>query len=143
VWLGCQDQLVRFDPTTGKRRRWLATGAGDAAPPGRISQLAQQRDGSLWIASHQAVQLRAPDGRVLDTIIRGDGRGLEATMQVEHVAQAPDGGMWMATTGGLLAWDDGNRHFAAVPGAPSGSAVYGVAVHGDTVWLAGLGELLA
>src|SRR5690606_16121379 len=78
VWLGCQDQLVRFDPTTGKRRRWLATGAGDAAPPGRISQLAQQRDGSLWIASHQAVQLRAPDGRVLDTIIRGDGRGLEA-----------------------------------------------------------------
>lgn len=142
VWLGCQDQLLRFDPATGAQRRWSAADAVDAAPPGRISQLAQQRDGSLWVASHQAVQLRGPDGRVLDTIVRGDGRGLEPTALVEHVAQAPDGGLWLATTGGLLAWDDGTRRFVEVPGAPD-SAVYGIAVAGDSVWLAGLGELLA
>ena len=142
VWLGCQDQLLRFDPASGARRRWLATDGTDPAPPGRISQLAQQRDGSLWIASHQAVQLRRPDGRVIDTIVRGDGRGLESTVMVEHVARAPDGGIWLATTGGLLAWDDGTRRFEAVPGAPA-SAVYGIAVHAGTVWLAGLGELLA
>src|SRR5690606_19650528 len=48
VWLGCQDQLVRFDPSTGDVRRWRADGSADAAPPGRIAQFVEQRDGSLW-----------------------------------------------------------------------------------------------
>src|SRR5690606_21199006 len=129
VWLGCQDQLVRFDPAAGSVRRWYADGSDDAAPPGRISQLVQQRDGRLWVASHQAVQVRTPDGRVLDTIMRGDGRGLEATVLIEHMLTAPDGGIWVATSEGLLAWDDGARRFRRVPGAPE-AAVYGVALAG-------------
>ena len=142
VWLGCQDQLVRFDPAAGSVRRWYADGSTDAAPPGRISQLVQQRDGQLWLASHQAVQVRAPDGRVLDTILRGDGRGLEPTVLIEHLLPAPDGGIWVATSAGLLAWDDGARRFRHVPGAPE-AAVFGVAVAGDRVWLAGQGLLTA
>jgi signal transduction histidine kinase/ActR/RegA family two-component response regulator/sugar lactone lactonase YvrE len=143
VWLGCQDQLVRFDPRTGGVRRWHTDGSPDAAPPGRISQLVEQRDGSLWLASHQSVQVRDAAGRVLDTILRGDGRGLAATVMVEHLLPAPDGGMWVATTGGLLSWDDGARRFERIPGAPD-VATYGVAVGGDgLVWLAGYGQLTA
>src|SRR5690606_3973994 len=98
VWLGCQDQLVAFDPAAGRVQRWYADASADAAPAGRISQFVQQRDGQLWLASHQAVQVRAPDGRVLDTIARGDGRGLDATVVIEHLVPAPDGGIWVATT---------------------------------------------
>src|SRR5690606_7827964 len=143
VWLGCQDQLVRFDPSTGDVRRWRADGSADAAPQGRIAQFVEQRDGSLWLASHESVQVRDADGRVLDTIHRGDGRGLQSEDVVEHLLGAPDGGVWAATTGGLLAWNDGARRFAPVPGAPVVPA-YGVALGSDgLVWLAGYGQLLA
>ncbi|MBJ6978654.1 hybrid sensor histidine kinase/response regulator [Luteimonas sp. MC1895] len=141
VWLGCQDHLVRFDPRSGALRRWLADGTRDAAPAGRIAQFVEQRDGTVWLASHQSVQARAPDGPVLDTIDRGSGRGLDDTDAVEQLMLAPDGGLWVATSGGLLAWDAGARRFAPVPGAPE-AAVYSVAIAGDgTVWLAGYGEL--
>ncbi len=142
VWLGCQDQLVRFDPASGRVRRWLADGSSDAAPPGRISQLVEHHDGSLWLGSHQTIQVRAPDGRVLDTIHRGAGRGLEESMAIEHLLHAPDGGIWVATSGGLLAWDEGTRRFVRVPGGPD-AAVYSAAADGELVWLAGYGELCA
>ena len=141
VWLGCQDQLVRFDPRTGGTRRWLSGDDADAAPPGRIAQFVELGDGSLWLASHQSIQLRSADGRVVDTIHRGDGRGLDPLAMVEHLVRAPDGGLWVATTGGLLGWDDGDRVFRPVPGAGDGAA-YSVALAGDGhVWVAGLGEL--
>lgn len=141
VWLGCQDQLLRFDPGSQAQQRWLASDAVDAAPPGRISQFVQQPDGTLWLASHQSVQRRTAQGAVLDTIHRGDGRGLEADWMIEHLLLSPGGGLWLATTGGLLAWDEGAAAFAPVPGAPA-SAVYGVTASADgRVWLAGYGEL--
>ena len=140
VWLGCQDQLVRYEPASGRTQRWLADGGADAAPPGRIFQFVEQRDGTLWLASHQSIQVRAADGRVLETVHRGDGRGLAADALVESLVRAPDGGVWAATTRGLSAWDDGARRFDPVPGAPA-SATYGVALQGDHAWLAGLGTL--
>ncbi len=141
VWLGCQDQLVRFDPDTGNARRWYADGSDDAAPPGRIAQFVEQRDGSLWLASHQSIQVRDAGGRVLDTIHRGDGRGLAAAAMVEHLVRAPNGGVWAATTHGLLSWNDGARRLEPVPGAPE-AAVYSVDFGADgMVWLAGYGEL--
>jgi len=141
VWLGCQDQLVRFDPATGDVRRWHADGSEDAAPPGRIAQFVEQRDGSLWLGSHQSIQVRDASGRVVDTVHRGDGRGLDATAMVEQLVRAPDGGVWAATTQGLLAWNDGMRRFEPVPGAPE-AATYSLASGADgVVWLAGYGEL--
>src|SRR5690606_5796603 len=78
-----------------------------------------------------------------DTIHRGDGRGLGAPDMVEQLLRAPDGGLWAATSAGLLRWNDGERRLEPVPGA-GGDAVYGVAVGPDgTVWLAGLGRLSA
>lgn len=141
VWLGCQDQVLRFDPAGGEVQRWTVGEGPDGAPPGRIAQFVELRDGSLWLASHQAIQRRSADGRVVDTIHRGDGRGLAALDMVEQLLQAPDGGLWAATTGGLLQWDDGERRFHPVPGTGD-AAAYSVAVGGDgLVWIAGLGEL--
>src|SRR5690606_1534802 len=143
VWMGCQDQLVRFDPRGGQVRRWRADGSRDAAPPGRIALFVEQRDGNVWLASHQAAQGRAPDGRVLDTVHRGDGRGPGPEAQCEHMVPAPDGGVWLATTEGLYAWNDGARVFEPLPGAPR-SAVYSIAFGpAGRVWLAGYGELAA
>lgn len=140
VWLGCQDMLVRFDPDTGDIRSWHADGSADAAPPGRISQFVEQADGTLWLASYQSIQVRAADGRVLETINRGDGRGLPLRAQVEHLVLAPDGGIWVGTTEGVFAWNDGEQRLEPLPGAPV-SAVHGIAIDGDMVWLAGPGEL--
>ena len=141
VWLGCFDQLVRFDPRTGDTSRWHADGSADAAPPGRISHFVEQPDGSLWLASNESVQLRDAGGRVLETVVAGDGRGLDRGRHVEQLARAPDGGVWLVGTDGLLAWNDGARVFEPVPGAPE-TPLYGVAVeNGDTAWLAGNGML--
>ena len=143
VWMGCQDQLVRFDPATGDVRRWHADGSDDAAPPGRIAQFVEQRDGSLWLGSHQSIQVRDASGGVIDTIHRGDGRGLSASALVEQLVRAPDGGVWVATSEGLLAWNAGQRRFEPVPGAPAAAAHSVAFESGNTVWLAGHGELWA
>ncbi|NLA68036.1 MAG: response regulator [Gammaproteobacteria bacterium] len=143
VWLGCQDQLVRFDPASGRVRRWHADGSADAAPPGRIFQFVEQRDGTLWLASHQSIQVRDARGRVIDTIHRGEPGGPAPGAQVEHMMRAPAGGVWLATTGGLLAWNDGARSFDPVPGAPD-MALHSIAVGpGGEIWLAGHGDLRA
>ncbi len=143
VWIGCLGQLVRFDPRDGTVRRWYDDGAIDAALAGEIAHFVEQADGSLWIASHRGVQLRAADGRVLDTVLAGDGRGLRADAVLEQVERAPDGGLWAVGATGVLAWNDGARRFESVPGAPA-AHFYGFAVAADgRVWLARNGVLAA
>ncbi|MBB1472761.1 response regulator [Luteimonas sp. MC1782] len=144
VWLGCQDQLVRFDPLSRAVRRWHADGSADAAPPGRIAHFVELQDRTLWLASLHSVQHRDRAGRVLDTVHRGDGRGLGFNDSVEQLARAPDGGLWLVGSGGLRTWNDGLRRFEAIPGAP-GIALQGVAIEasgdGHRIWLAGNGVL--
>ncbi len=143
VWMGCQDQLMRFDPAGGSMQTWTTTSASDPAPSGRVGLFVELGDGTLWLASHSSIQQRSADGRVLDTIDRSDGRGLGASDMVEQLLRGPDGGLWAATTGGLLYWDDGARRFQPVPGAAAVPS-YGVAMGSDgLVWVAGLGELRA
>ena len=144
VWLGCQDQLVRFDPATRAVRRWHADGSADAAPPERIAHFVQLQDGTLWLATLHSAQLRDVDGSVLETLHRGDGRGLGFKDSIEQLARAPDGGLWLVGSGGLRAWNAGSRRFEPIPGAP-GIALYGVAIvagtDGHRIWLAGNGVL--
>ena len=144
VWLGCQDQLVRFDPLSRAVRRWHADGSADAAPPGRIAHFVELQDRTLWLATLHSVQHRDRAGRVLDTVHRGDGRGLGFNDSVEQLARAPDGGLWLVGSGGLRTWNDGLRRFEAIPGAP-GIALQGVAIEasgdGHRIWLAGNGVL--
>lgn len=143
IWIGCRAQLVRFDPRSGAVQRWSNTDAVDAALPFDIAQFVEQRDGTLWMSDGSGVQLRDPAGRVLDTVDVGDKRGLPVTEAARQMMRAPDGGVWVAGRTGLLMWNDGERRFEPVPGAPA-TAVYGVTIASDdTVWLAGIGTLSA
>lgn len=143
VWIGCLGQLVRFDPDTGAVRRWYDDGSEEAALAGEITHFVEESDGSLWIGSDRGVQLRAADGRVLDTVMAGDGRGLPPDARLEQVERAPDGGLWAVGATGIHAWNDGARRFEPVPGAPA-AHIYGFASAPDgTVWLARSGMLAA
>ncbi|MGI8560992.1 MAG: two-component regulator propeller domain-containing protein [Luteimonas sp.] len=143
VWIGCLGQLARFDPRTGDVRRWYDDDATDSALAGEITHFVEGSDGALWIGSDQGVQLRAADGRVLDTVMAGDGRGLPADARLEQVERAPDGGLWAVGVTGIQAWNDGARRFEPVPGAPA-AHIYGFALAPDgMVWLARSGMLAA
>lgn len=143
VWIGCFGQLARFDPRSGEVRRWLEDAGVDAALPGEISYFVEAQDGSLWIGSDRGVQLRAVDGRVLETVLAGDGRGLPPDTRIEQMAPAPDGGLWAVGTTGVHAWNDGARRFEPVPGAPS-AHIHSFAIAPDgAVWLARSGMLAA
>ncbi len=142
VWVGYGNGMARVDPQSGSVRRWEHTDATDAALPGVSRQLEESRDGTLWIASDSGdVQIRDLSGKVQDTILDSDGRGLAADATIEQLGLAPDGAVWVAGTQGLLLWNAGGRRFEPVPGAPA-SAVNGYAIdsHGD-VWIARLGLL--
>ncbi len=141
VWIGCHGQLVRFDPGSGGVRRWQQDDTADAAPAGGISHFVDRAGGGLWLASAEGVQQRDAAGAVIDTVVVGDGRGLPAGATIEQLLRAPDGGLWLVGSSGLLAWNDGARRFEPVPGV-SGDGVYAIALAADdVVWLAGRGRL--
>ena len=143
VWIGCRGQLVRFDPRGGAVQRWSSDDDTDPALAADISQFVVQRDGTLWLSDGSSVQMRDPAGRVLDTITVDDKRGLPVGEAARQMMRAPDGGVWIAGRAGLLMWNDGERRFEPVPGAPT-TAVYGFTIASDdTVWLAGIGTLSA
>ncbi|MET0328761.1 MAG: two-component regulator propeller domain-containing protein, partial [Luteimonas sp.] len=77
VWIGCLRQLVRFDPATGAVRRWHDHDVENPAPGGHhIDSIVERGDGTVWIASDLMVQARTPDGRVIESVQSGDGRGI-------------------------------------------------------------------
>lgn len=144
VWIGCFRQLVRFDPATGDVRRWFQEDEEAAAPGGEhIDSIVEQRDGIVWFASDLEVQARTPDGRVIYSARAGDGQGIPSLVRPMTIAQAPDGGIWLATTRGIYAWKSESRTFEPLPGAPQ-RTISAIAQQGtDTVWLAGPGTLEA
>ena len=97
----------------------LADAAMKAGRPQRIvPQLVERADGSVWLGAEDAIQLRAPDGRTLERIIAGDGRGFETGSALQQLELGPDGALWVATRSGLLMWNEGERRFEPVPGGP-------------------------
>ena len=140
VWIGCNGKLVRVWPATGARRTWTADDARDAAPAGTV-QVSVRPDGTIWASDDATLQVRDGEGRVLDRLHAGDGRGLRAGETIHQIATAPDGGTWIAGSGGLAMWNAGARRIEPVPGAPR-MALAGFALAArDRVWLAGMGVL--
>lgn len=143
VWIGCRGELVRFDPRTGAASHWLAGEGRDPPPREAILALAARGDGALWLSDADTLQLRAPDGRVLEQLRAGDGRGLRAGAGIRQLAIAPDGGLWLAGSDGLWMWNAGARRLEPVPGAPRVPISAFTLAGKDTVWLAGMGTLSA
>ncbi len=142
VWISYYQGLARFDPVTGDVQRWSAQAPSDAAMPSERAWFTETSEGVLWLAAElDGLQARDGDGHVIESV-RPDGRrGLTAGSSIEQVGLGPDGGVWVAGSQGVLAWNAGDRRLEPVRGAPR-AMVYGFA-QGDahTVWLARFGAL--
>ncbi|MCR6626564.1 MAG: ATP-binding protein [Pseudoxanthomonas sp.] len=135
LWIGHRNGLIRVDPRTGALRQWSQQGQ-DAVPDGTsIDWLVEAQDGTLWLVTQMgSVQQRdLADGRVLRTIVKQeDGSGLP---DIEGLAVAPDGRVWLGGAAGMMVWDEAANRFAAV-GAMGGERVYAFAFeHADRLWL--------
>ncbi len=139
VWVGCREEIVRLQPRALRAERWHREDRERPAPAG-ANMIAEQADGTLWFGDGTTVQLRTPQGRLLDAVRRGDGRGLDEGIVLRQLARAPDGGLWVASNRGLLMWNAGARRFEPVPGAPR-EAVNAFTVNGAVVWTAGMARL--
>jgi ligand-binding sensor domain-containing protein/signal transduction histidine kinase/ActR/RegA family two-component response regulator len=135
LWIGHRSGLIRIDPRTGALRQW--TQEGDSAVPDNTSVdwLVEAPDDTLWLVSQMgSVQQRSlADGRVLRTIVKQeDGSGLP---DIEGVAVAPDGRVWLGGAAGMMVWDAAAERFVPV-GAMGGERVYAFAFeHADRLWL--------
>ncbi len=143
VWIGCHGSVTRFDPASGTLRRWHQGDAVDPAPGGVVTQVVEEPDGTLWLASADALQLRSPDGRVMQSIAAGGPEGFPAGNALQQVARGPDGALWLATAGGLLMWNAGARAFEPVPGGPDWQVFAFGGAPDDTVWVGGSGILVS
>ncbi|MGJ4729455.1 two-component regulator propeller domain-containing protein [Luteimonas sp. SDU101] len=143
VWIGCHGSVTRYEPGSGRLRRWHQGDAEDPAPAGVVSQIVEEPDGSIWLASTDALQLRAPDGSLRQTIPAGGAQGFPAGNALQQVSRGPDGALWLGTAQGLLMWNAGARAFEPVPGGPEWQVfAFGYAPD-DTVWVGGSGVLVS
>lgn len=142
VWVTFPEGLARVDPRTGQVRRWLSGGYGGALA-GDTSRLVQAADGAIWMAGEGGVQARDEEGRVLQRFAAGDGRGLPRGASVLDLARPPVDGIWIATSAGLLEWDDRSGQLRPVAGVAAG-AVHGIAFDSrGALWLARFGAVEA
>jgi ligand-binding sensor domain-containing protein/nitrogen-specific signal transduction histidine kinase/ActR/RegA family two-component response regulator len=135
LWIGHRSGLIRIDPRTGALRQWAQTGE-DAVPDNTsVDWLVEAPDDTLWLVSQMgSVQQRdLTSGRVLRTIVKQeDGGGLP---DIEGVAVAPDGRVWLGGAAGMMVWDAAAERFVAV-GAMGGERIYAFAFeHADRLWL--------
>ena len=135
LWIGHRSGLIRIDPRTGALKQWMQDG-DDAVPDNTsIDWLVEAPDDSLWLVSQMgSVQQRElGSGRVLRTVVKKeDGSGLP---DIEGVAVAPDGRVWLGGAAGMMVWDATAARFVAV-GAMGGERVYAFAFeHADRLWL--------
>jgi ligand-binding sensor domain-containing protein/signal transduction histidine kinase/ActR/RegA family two-component response regulator len=135
LWIGHRSGLIRIDPRTGDLRQWAQEGEGAVPDSTSVDWLVEAPDDTLWLVSQMgSVQQRAlADGRVLRTIAKQeDGGGLP---DIEGVAVAPDGRVWLGGAAGMMVWDAAAARFVAV-GAMGGERVYAFAFeHADRLWL--------
>jgi ligand-binding sensor domain-containing protein/signal transduction histidine kinase/ActR/RegA family two-component response regulator len=136
VWIGHRNGLIRTDPHTGAMMQWAHEG-GDAVPDRTsIDWLVEAKDDTVWLVTQMgSVQQRdAASGRVLRTIRKEDD-GSGSLPDIEGIAVAPSGRVWLGGAEGMLHWDAAAARFVAVPALGS-ERVYAFAFeHGDRLWL--------
>ncbi|WP_093282328.1 ATP-binding protein [Pseudoxanthomonas sp. CF125] len=143
LWLGYRKGLMRIDLKTHEMRSWETDAAHDAHPDeSTVDWLVEAPDG-LWLSTQMgSVQRRdLYTGKVLDTIpVDADG---SPQSDVEAMARAPDGAMWLAGAKGLRRWQSTQRRFVALP-AFGEQRVFGfVFENPDRLWLHRLSGLEA
>jgi signal transduction histidine kinase/ligand-binding sensor domain-containing protein/CheY-like chemotaxis protein len=141
LWLGHVGGLSRYDWRARQWRHWRVDEAADGLLAGPVRQLAQDAQGRIWLGSYGGgVQARDGEGRVLMSFEPGDGRGVDSPEQ-SQLANGPDGALWLAGPKGLRRWDEADKRFRSIEGAPP-DAVYGFALAKDgRLWLHRTGAL--
>ncbi|MGV3532285.1 MAG: sensor histidine kinase [Chthoniobacteraceae bacterium] len=99
LWAGTSAGLARFDGT-----RFRAFGLRDGLRSVRISTLAEDMHGALWIGTTGGGLSRYQDGRIT-TFGAAEGASLDA--DIVSLATTPDGVVWIGTARGLVKWRDG------------------------------------
>lgn len=135
LWLGYRKGLMRIDLKTHEMRSWETDAAHDAHPDeSTVDWLVEAPDG-LWLSTQMgSVQRRDLDtGKVLDTMpVDADG---SPQSDVEAMARAPDGAVWLAGAKGLRRWQPAQRKLVALP-AFGEQRVFGfVFENPDRLWL--------
>jgi hypothetical protein len=135
LWAYGDGVLARLDPTTGGVRRWSY--ADDAAFGGSFAfdgslfgsrQAVPARGGGVWLVGNDA--LRWFDGERFRDVVPLPPGGED-----RHVAEAPDGSLWVGTNAGVFHWD-GTAWSPAPAGRPA-AGVSALAVDGNgVVWAA-------
>lgn len=142
VWLCFHGGLGRYEPGTGLMRVWQADDAADPVPSGACQAVVQASGGLVWnVSAYHGLQARDRDGTLQETVLPGDGRGLEEGRRLAHAERAPDGGLWVSGEQGLLMWNSGTRGFEPVPGAPAESTGVFALQGRDRIWLTRSGAL--
>ncbi|MGW8339542.1 ATP-binding protein [Xanthomonas axonopodis pv. khayae] len=140
VWIGLPYSLVRYDPSTKRRKRWpLSTNSTSVGydNPERLAMDAQDR---LWIyTTNTGLQIRDEEGRLIREIVQGS-HGLDVS-NVYDLRLGPDGQMWLASTTGLQRWDPKADAFVMVQGAPSSTNYVVRFTDSGVVWIGLMGEL--
>lgn len=141
IWVGSHVSLHRIQPGATSESGQTVLSA-DQPPPGvgGVDQLVEGDQGRIWlIGATGAIQIRDPDGRLLDTLPYDTSRGLWRGA-IEQLARGPDERMWIAGEKGLARWRD-DANFEPVPGAPR-DKINGFAWRDSSrLWLIQLGWL--
>jgi signal transduction histidine kinase/ligand-binding sensor domain-containing protein len=139
LWLGTQSGLYRFD---GIRFSDAPGGSRAALKDHWVTDLCEDQDHNLWIATNDAGLVRLRDGAV-------EHVGVAEGLPSEHVRALlvdRQGDVWAATDGGLARRSRGGAQFSAVRGAdglaPNDGRTLCEARDG-TIWIGGEGNQLA
>jgi len=139
VWIGSLDALLRYDPGSGQLLRWGRDDGRDAALEGTLQNIVLC-GGRVWTMSTSGVQVRDLDGHVLHQAVQGQA-GLSPGQTSTDLVCGPGGQPWLASSRGLQEWDEAQRVFHSVPGAPAG-AVHALSLaSGGRVWMSQVGTL--
>ena len=134
VWAATRHGVAHFDGRTWSDRD---EGLGGV----RVLGIAVGTDESIWAISDGSYVLHTyKEDRWREVYVRELG-----TYGKVDIAVAADGGVWVATTGGLLRWDPATESavlFDMASGLPSNQVKSVVAVRGSEIWAGTVGGVV-
>lgn len=119
LWIGHRFGLWRYDPRNKTVRSWVPNDDdARALTSGNVDLLLPAADGAMWAAALGGALHRIERD---DRVQRYDAAdGGPRSREIEQMAYAADGALWVVGTDGVDVLALGAQRFAPVPGAPQG-----------------------
>ncbi len=143
VWVGHRDGMTRIDIKSGMIKHFKHGGALQDTLPGLVNLLIQTPDGLLWSSSYGGgIQARNTAGRVIHRITPDENKGLPSP-DPDQFAISPEGDLWVATSRGLVRWNDNAERFFFIEGSPIVRVDAFTFVSAEIIWIHQMGILEA